>query len=996
MRSSFFFFLLCSFAIQAQSRLISGTVIDAKTSEPLFGVNIFVKGTNRGTTTDLDGNFTYNLKGSDLNSSVLVFTSIGYKKLDVIIGDQNIFNVSLEEDVESLDAVVITSSYGTKKRKEEVVGSISSIKPTELAIEQPATSVDELLAGQVAGVFIETNPNLGEPVSINIRGQGSLTPLNGSNLGTSTQPLIIVDGIILSEELGIQGSNFFDGNGDLDENFLNPLARVGIQDIESIEVLKDAAAVGLYGANAANGVILITTKGGRKGQIQFNASVQAGYSEAFDGIKYMNGEQYNELNNIYQRNRGNFDNVQPWNGVSTDWFDLLNQNGSFTRYSVGANGGGELFRFRGSVTYQQREESQVSNSFDQLNTSLAANYEGKKLKVGLKLSPSFITKNNPNSLYNFAVNPTIPVRDEDGDFTFFANFGNPLAVAQQNKSLAETFAILSVVNLSYDFSDKLKLNTLYGTDLSYKNEDRFFSALNGTGQFNGGDLGRRILRERNTSNWNWNASLSYNNSIKKHHFDGIIGVETRGEKAEFRFARGQNLENPEFLTPRTIAEETDFQSDTSESYGRSGFSQVNYDYDKTYFFLANFRIDQSSAFGGDNSTAINAGAGASWVLSKERFLDSVSFIDFLRLRTSYGTTGNSRIGSYAALGIYERREDEGYNGIFYATPSGTAPNPNLGWEKNNKFNIGLDLNIFQKVKMTLEVFRDQRSDMIVSRSVIPESGYANAQINGSEMINEGIEYSLNVDWLSKSEFKWSTSFNIATLRNEVTSLKGLGSEFSGSEVARSQQVGFATSTIWGFPSLGIDPATGRELFNVNGQVFDSAYVRSELDTDSWVPIGDSQPDFYGGLRNTFSYKGINLNVITSFTYGGQQLVDRTLIDNYNSLQFRNLNVNAYYDSWRQSGDVASYPAITDFVSVANSSRYIYDTSRFELKSVSLSYNIPVGQWKIPLKTLSVNANGSNLYIWYKDRSESGRNGIAEFRNIYPQMRTFSLGLNTTF
>lgn len=997
LRWSYCFLLFC-IPVFGQNNFIelSGVVKDAKTLEVIPGVTVFIKNTNLGANTGLDGSFVLKAPSAQVQNGILVFSSIGYKTKEIQIKGAAVFDIQLEEDIEALDAVIITSSYGTSKRKEEVVGSISSIKPAEIATEQPATSIDELLAGQVAGVLIETNPNLGEPVSINIRGQGTLTPLNNNALGTSTQPLIIVDGIILSEELGIQGSNFFDGNGNLDENFLNPLARVGIQDIESIEVLKDAAAVGLYGANAANGVILITTQSGKAGKVQFNASVQGGYSEAFDGIKYMNGEQFNELNNIYNFNTGNTNNIRDWNGVDTNWFDLLNQNGAFTRYSVGANGGSDLFRFRGSVTYQTREESQISNNFSQWNTSFGANYNGKRLKAAIKIAPSLIEKNNPNTLYNFAVNPTIPLRDDTGNFTPFASFGNPVAVAQQNKSLSETFALLTSINLSYELSDQWKITTLYGSDFSQKDEDRFFSSLNGSGRFNGGDLGRRLLRERNTSNWNWSASVNYENSIGNHHVDGVAGIETRGENADFSYIRAQDLQSPEVLVSPTVAREIDRQQDRSENYGRSGFAQFNYNYDKTYFFLVNFRIDQSSAFGDDNNTALNGGAGASWVISNEKFLQETSWIDFLRLRTSYGTTGNSRIGSYAALGLYDR-QNNGYNGFpFYANPSGTAPNPNLGWERNNKFNLGIDLNVFEKFQMTLELFHDRRLDMIVSRDVLPESGYANAQINGAEMVNQGIEFSLNANWIKTEDFTWNTSFNIATLRNEVISLTGLGSDFSGAEVARSQQIGFPTSTIWGFPSLGIDPATGRELFQVNGQTYDSAYVRANFENDSWVPIGDSQPDFYGGIRNSFTYKGFNLNIITSYTYGGQQLVDRTLIDNYNSLQFRNLNVNAFYDAWRQPGDVARYPAITNTVSVVNSSRYIYDTSNIQLKSVSLNYTIPVDQWKLPLKTLSVNINGSNLFYWFKDKSEDGRNGIAEFRNIYPQMRTFSLGLNTTF
>ncbi|SCY14809.1 TonB-linked outer membrane protein, SusC/RagA family [Nonlabens sp. Hel1_33_55] len=998
-----FLFLFASFLVIGQNtRSISGSVTNAA-GEPLFGVTVQIKGTTLGTTTDFDGKFNYILRNQDNTSTVLVFAYLGYLPKEVQIGTKSVFNIRLDEDVESLDAVVITSSYGTKKRREEVVGSISSVKPGELAIEQPATSIDELLQGQVAGVFIETNPNLGEPVSINIRGQGSLTPLTNNAVGTSTQPLIIVDGIILTEELGIDGSAFFDaGTNALSENFLNPLARVGIQDIESIEVLKDAAAVGLYGADAANGVILITTKKGTAGPIKFNASFQGGISDSFNGIKYLNGEQYTELRNIYNTNNGDLNNIREWNGVNTNWFDLLNQQGSYSRYTVGASGGGEFFRFRGSVSYQNRTETQIANSFEQFNTALSTSYVSKKLNATLNLSPSWIAKNNPNTLYAFAVDPTIPVRDADGNFTPFATYGNPLAVAQQNIAEAKTFALLGSLNINYRFTDYLNATVLYGTDYSNKDEQKFFSGLNGSGIYNTSGPGRRLIRDRDTRSWNFSTTVAYDQSWNEvHNFDAIAGFETRGEKVNLSFVRAQGFQN--FTSPQPIenAEVIDQRDDTSERYGRSAFTQLNYNFDKTYFLLVNFRIDQSSAFGDDNNTAFNGGAGASWVISNEKFFKENTFTDFLRLRASYGTTGNSRIGSYRALGLYTVDNNDPFDG-YTGNPSGSAtltqdaPNPNLGWEKNNKFNLGLDWNIFNKLRMVFEVFNDKRNDLIVSRPVIPESGYANIQINGATMRNRGIEFTLESSWVKNEDFEWTTSFNIATLDSEILDLVGSSSSFSAATTARAQQIGSSTTAIYGFESLGIDPATGRELFLVDGQVYDSAYVRENFDNSDWVVLGDSQADFYGGLRNNFSYKSFNLGIITTYAYGADQLVNRTLIDSYNTLTNRNLNVNAFYEAWRAPGDLAGYPAPTNSVSIINSSRYIYDTSNFQLKSVTLSYVAPVDKWKLPVKTLSFNFNGSNLYTWYKEKSAPGRNGIAEFKNTYPEQRTFSIGINTTF
>ncbi|MEH6537686.1 MAG: SusC/RagA family TonB-linked outer membrane protein [Psychroserpens sp.] len=983
-------------APQTQQRLIKGFVFSAVDNFPLAGATILVKGTSAGAITDFDGVFVYLLKGPDINKITLAISFLGYKTLDVEVGTKSSFEIFLEEDISALKEVVINSSYGTKKLKEEVVGSIVSVNPKDIAIEQAVTTFDELLEGQISGVLIETNPQLGEPVKINIRGQGSLTPLSG--VGTSTQPLIIVDGIILSEETGLDGNNFFDvGEGNLSENILNPLARVGIEDIESFNILKDAAAVGLYGADAANGVIIITTKSGKKGPIRYKASITTGVTTSFSGLKYLNGEQYQTVLNEYNTNNGNLGSVQNWNGVNTDWFDLLNEMGQFNRYNFGASGGSGHWGYRANISYQSTDEAQKENTYEKLNSSLSLDYRGDKLKASLRFSPSIALKNDPNKLYAFALPPNISPYDENGDFTFFNTFGNPLAVATQNKSESETFAVLGSINLEYYILENLKFSTLFGMDFSNKDEDKFFSGLNGSGNFNDGTLGRRFLRDRDTQRWNWNASLYYNTFSENHSFDALVGIETRQEKVDFSYAKGNGFANFTIPQPVETAEKQDYESDSSETTGRSFFSQVNYNFAKKYFLLVNFRIDQSSAFGSDNDTAFNGGIGASWKISNESFLEYSDFVDFLSLRTSYGTTGNSRIGSYRALGLYTVSDTgTGYNGLNYGNLS-SAPNPNLGWETNKKFNVGIDFNFLNKFKFTTDFFRDEIIDQIVTRDVIIESGFGTAQINGAEMYNQGVEFSLQSQWFKNEDFSWKTSFNFTKIKNKVTALTGLGSDFSSAESARSQTIGYPTSALWGYDFIGIDPATGRELFNIDGQIYDSATVASQFDNSDWTPIGDSQPDFYGGMRNTISYKDFNLNIIMSYTYGADFLVDRTLYDNYRVLSNRNISVNVFEDAWFNAGDNAIHPVIANSNRIiSNSSKYLFDTSHIKLKSVSLIYNLPVNKYKLPLKSLSFVLNGSNLHYWFKDKSPKGKNGVAEFRNQYPQMRTFTLGINTTF
>lgn len=993
----------CGFS--QNTRDISGIVKEKTTNQPLIGASILIEGTAQGAVTNLDGKFKYTINSkTSVETVVLVVAYLGFETKRIVVGKTSYFEIFLDEDTEALGEVVITSSYGTKKLKQEVVGSIASVRTEDLIAEQPVITFDELLEGQLAGVYIETNNRLGEETTINIRGQGSLTPLGTNVVGSSTQPLIIVDGIILAEEVGIDGSAFFDvGDGNFSENILNPLAKIGVQDIESFDVLKDAAAVGLYGADAANGVIIITTKSGKRGKLRFNAQLQSGISSPFNQFKFLSGEQYQNVLNIYNTNSGNLNAVQPWNGLDTDWFSLLNRAGTFNKYTLGVSGGTEHWSYRANATYQKNAEAQVNNDFTKLNTTLALDYKKEKLTVSLRFSPSLSEKNDPNTLYAFAVAPTISVFDDDGNYTPFETYGNPVAVANQNLKESKTFGILNSLSLNYQILDDLKFTTLFGLDYSEKEEDNLFSGLNSSGQFNDGTLGRRIQRERNTKRWNWSANLFYNTTFKNnHYFDALLGIETRQENVDLSYAIGKGFDILDTPQPINTAESQNYQSDSSENTGRSVFTQLNYDFKKKYFLLANFRVDQSSAFGADNDTALNGGLGASWVINNEGFFSKSSKnpIDFLRLRVSYGSTGNSRIGSYRALGLYTVDNDlddfDGYNGNDYANPS-SAPNPNLGWERNNKFNLGVDVNAFNIIKITLEVFRDDIKDIIVSRSAIPESGFTNVQINGAEMYNQGIEFSLQANWLKTRDFKWNTNFNISKIENEVTYLKGLGSNTSISETARAQRVGYSTSTIWGYDYLGIDPATGRELYSIGGEIYDASYVGANFNSSDWQPIGDSQPDFFGGLRNNFSYKGLNLGVIMTFAYGQDALIDRNLIDNYRILSNRNISVNVIEDAWQQQSDRASLPLISDSNRIiSNSSKYLFDESHINLKSINLSYDIPVNTMNIPFKALSIYVNAANVKLWYKNKSDANKNGVAEYRSVYPQMRTISLGVNASF
>lgn len=1003
-----------------KQRYISGVVYSAKEKTPLPGASILIKGTGMGAITDVNGKFVYLLNGNSIADIVLEVQYLGMQTQTQKVENKNEFVFYLKESTDELEQIIITSSYGTQKLKEEIVGSISNINAKDIPVQQASESIDKMLEGQIAGVLIENTAGVGGPVKINIRGQGSLKSLTNSILGTSTQPLIIVDGVIMSEQTGID-SSFFDGNGSFSENLSNPLAQIGPENIENFTVLKDAAAVGIYGADGANGVILITTKKGSKGKTKFGFSNQLGVSSAINQIKYLNGEQYTELRNDYLKNTSSGYIPVAYNGVNTDWFNLLNNTGIYNKYNFSASGGTDNFTFRTNISYLDIDEPQLGNETKQYNAGINLGYRKSKWNLNLSLNPSFIKKVAPNTFYDFAYIPTLSPYNEDGSYALTgvtgSSGGNPLAAIEQNKNETESFGILGSISLGYELNKNIKFSSLFGINYTDKTQDRYFSGENESGMSNGSFVldgityptyGRRVLNMRNSTKWNWQGQALFNKEISKNStIDGVVGFELSEEKGNFDYEAGSGFVNPNVVNNVSDALKDDnlntplvdeskdnqtYRSDISYNSRVSFFSQINYNYKKRYYVLANFRRDESSVFGDDTNIALNGGAGLAWILSNENFLQNNSWIDFLKLKVSYGTTGNSRIGSYRSKGLYTISQN-GYNGYAKANPSVT-PNGNLSWEKNTKFNAGVDFNIFNTVEMSLEYYYDALSDLIVGRDIPTENGYNSVQLNAANMYNKGFEFSTRIKWFQKGKFKWTSSFNIATVNNKVTDLVGLGSDYSASNIALAQKIGYSTSTIWGVNWVGIDAGTGRDLIKKDGQVYDAtAYNRLFTEAD-WVPIGNTQPKANGGFSNRISFNNsITLSITGAFQWGGDKLVSDQIISKYNTTSNRNMSINAY-DYWRNQGDVATQPTPSNNSFISNMSKYVYDASYIKISNINLSYNLPIQ--KSFFDAVTIFADVSNVLYWYKEKSPSGMNGIRELSFNYPQARTISCGINTRF
>lgn len=1003
-----------------KERFISGTVYTAKDKQPLPGATIRIKGTGMGAITDFNGKFVYQLKGNDINNLVLEVGFLGMEPQLQKADDKKQFVFYLKEATDELNPVVITSSYGTTKLKEEIVGSISTLYAKDIAVEQASESIDKMITGQIAGVMVENTSGVGGPVKINIRGQGTLSSLTGAKTGTSTQPLIIIDGVVMSEEYAIDAISF-NGSGDTSEDLANPLMKIAPENIETISVLKDAAAVGIYGADGANGVILITTKKGKKGKTQFGFSNQLGISSAINRIKYLSGEQFTELRNDYMKNTTTGYTPVAYNGINTNWFEVLNRSGIYNKYNFNVSGSTSKFSYRTNLSYLKIDEPQLGNDTKQLNAGINLGFNSGKWSANLMLNPSYVQKDAPNIFSSFAYLPTLAVYNADGSYADLGvsgiTRGNPLAAIEQNKNQSQTFGLLGSLNLSYQLSKAIKFSTLFGMDYTDKEQDRYFSAANESGQFNGsftlnGILypawGRRILNQRNSTKWNWQGQVLFNKQLNENHeIDGVAGFELSEDKTDFNFKSGVGFVNPDQINkisdavrddnPATplVDESKAGQSSRGEiSYNSrvSFLSQVNYNYKKRYYVLANLRRDESSVFGDDTNVALNGGAGFSWITSNENFLQSSTWIDFLKFKVSYGSTGNSRIGSYRAKGLYNISQNN-YNGYIGAT-TGAAPNGNLSWEKNTKFNVGFDFNIFKRIELTLEYYYDNKTDLITTRDIPTETGYNSVQLNASSMYNKGFELTTRIKWIKSNAFKWTTTFNISTVESKVTDLKGLGSDYALGNLALAQKIGYSTTTLWGIKWVGVDPATGRDLVEKDGKIYDTKTYNDSHTVADWVPIGDTQADAYGGFYNSFTfYNNLTLSVRGDFQLGGDVFVGDVYIDKYSNTLNRNLSVNAY-DYWRNPGDNVSQSAVTSSPIIPNLSKYIYDGTYVRISNINLSYNVPLKNTF--LDALSVFADASNVAYWYKDKSPKGMNGIREYSFIYPQARTISLGVNAKF
>lgn len=992
-------FTLCVFFLNAQNHVVEGVVSD-DTGETLPGVTVLVKGTKIGTTTDINGKYKIRLP---IGMKTLVFSFIGMQTREIKV-EGNKLDVTLSMDSKMLDEVVVVG-YGGIKSKESLVGSIEQVSGVELMTERPIESIDKMLEGKIAGVHIEENSgDPAAPISIRIRGQSSLTQIGSNAVVASSEPLYVLDGVPLYDVSAPNETSFL---GDVK---INPLALINPEDIESISVLKDASASAIYGANASNGVIIITTKKGQAGKTRFSFSSNFGFQQPVAKFKYLNSEQYIELateaiNNSDLSAANKLDEIAALGSpdINTDWFDLVSQTGIVTKNTFSFSGGSKKHTYRFSVNYLNNRSIGKGNNLERISASLTVNSElNKKLKWDYSVTVSNLDKDRFGSFESIKFKPTLSPYNEDGSYSFEPDFRylvNPLAALEQNEAWNKTFYVNGNTGLKYQIFDDLRAEGKFGVDYNSSENYVFYSSQNALGANRNGYISRS---NRHNMKWIAYSQLIYNKMIKEdHHINTTVGYQI--ENRSIRVLRGTNSNLPfEKLKELGISEKEDasVNSSSSSNGSISYYGRLGYDYKGKYFTSFSFRNDRSSFFGGDAQADNFMSIGASWIISKENWFESLSnILSYLKIRTTYGSTGNSRIGTYAAFGLYTYSDRYMYDGIVGAQPS-TAPNPHLSWEKNYKFNVALDFKLFDKVNVSVEHYINNIKGSISNLDITQTSGFENVPVNVADMRNSGWEGTISSTLIDKKDFSWHLNFNIASNKNIVKSL--------GNDTPQTSNLNYSSLGL--FVGQDVNVILALQYGGVNSETGLAQYILPDgtittetaeaLDQNNRVFVGSSSPDFFGGLSTTIDYKQFSFSTSISYEWGGHKMMPWNAFD-LNSdgrrILLFNQSVNQL-DRWQQPGDITDVPKLSlNNPPIYMTTRNLFDKTNIRIKNISISYRLPnriIEKLGIHQFTLTLNID--NIWTWHKDKSEPNRNGIAEALYTYPIARTYSLGLNVKF
>ena len=1001
------------FSTSAQQKPISGKIRDSS-NVPLPGVTVMVKGTTIGTISDNNGNF--NLTNVPANATLLI-TFVGMKSQEIVAAGKTNINVILMEETVGLEEVVAVG-YGTQ-RKKDITSAISNVSIKDLG-EMPTSNASRMLQGQAAGVVVKQNSGTpGEQMNITIRGVGSL--------GAGSDPLYVIDGFAVGTSIG--------------QN-LNP------NDIESISILKDAASTAIYGARGSNGVVLITTKNAKEGELTLTATANYGVQNIPDSrrIKMMNGVEYATfLQESWMDKKRYFEHREPsinevpigirypeQTKYSTDWFkEIMNQNAPFQDYNVTMATGVGKIKSLVSAGYLNQDGALLNTNFERY--TLRANVTGKFNDfistginiVGARSGGRMTDSNGRDQIFGRALwaDPRSPVYNEDGSYNTYIGgkdgaFGTINPVQERNEFIQKQFINNLTGNgfVEISFLKDFKFKTSANVSLENLRRNDFRpSTLAGYG-FNNPPPQDATLQEwyRETINTSADQLLSYNKTISKHQVEAMLGYSVQESTLRELYNSGTKFPNDEIRFMQQ-AENKEVSSREVSWSMLAYFARLNYSYDNKYLISASYRREGSSRFGANNKWGNFPAVSVGWRVSEEPFMPRFSWLTDLKVRASYGVTGNNDIGEY--------KNSSSLSSAGYILGDKYAPgvvlssfvNDNIGWEQSNQLDLGLDLSAFNnKLVFTAEYYKKITNDMLLPVSIPAITGFTSSFTNVGKVQNSGLEFAATYKTNITKDLKFRSNFNISFNRNKVLAIDGQNDAlWSGGfyDLYNVSKVGRPIGMITGFKVLGIfnsdaeiaaSPTQDGAVPGVYKYWDASGDGKISYDLKDMVEIGNPWPKYNWGLTLGLDYKNFDLNVLMTgaMNYDLMRQIEKTTMNMDGVFNILQSGVNR----WRSAenpGDGVGATSNTWKWERESNSRYIYDASHAWVKSVTIGYTLP-NVSRILKGTrfyfsadnlfLITNYPGSNPDV--NTSSNSKQPGWDD--EAYPVPRTFAIGANIKF
>jgi TonB-linked outer membrane protein, SusC/RagA family len=911
----------------AQERVITGKVTAQEDGSALPGVNVVLKGTTTGTVTDVDGKFSIAVSNS---GTTLVFSFIGLKTTEVAVGEKSIVDVQLELDAKELSEVVVVG-YGTQI-KQDLTGNIAQIKSKDLEFV-PAPSVDAILQGKAAGVYVNSQSGkLGQAVSVRVRGNSSIS--------ASNQPLYVVDGVPITSD---SQSNYGGAT--------NPLIDLNPNDIESLEILKDAAAGAIYGSRAANGVVLITTKRGKAGRTNVSFNYQTGFSESTKRVDFLNSTQYAELlyegakyidddngtaytdpfsETVYVTDWMSYFSYGKWDtdkAKTYEWQDVVFQKGGYNQADIQLSGGNDNTKFFVSGQYLKQAGIMIGNDLERMTGRLNLDQKVNDwFSLGLNMNfartynrrlPDDNAFSNPlQSVALMPMNPNIipegepgaglPSGTPPGDVNI-PMYYNPAITVNYAKFAAESFRNFSSSYAKLKLMPGLIFQTEFGMDMMSQTEEGYFqtqTVRNQTTAVRGLGSNRATF----VTNYNTNSYFNYTKKFGRSDLSATAGMQYQQSNTRFNFVSGIDFPSDSYQKIASAATISGGSSTETNYRFLSYFARANYKFADKYLMTLSGRVDGSSRFGSNNRYGFFPAVSAGWIMSEEQFLKDVPFLSFLKLRASYGIVGNSEVGNFPQLGLFTGAAS--YAGIGGQSPNQIG-NPDLKWETNRQMDVGFDFGFFNnRLTGEIDYYNRISEDLLLNVNLPSTTGFNTVVRNLGTLENKGFELVLNSQ-NTVGAVKWTTSFNIAANRGKVVDIDGQvinGGVGGLNRVVEGENIGVFFTVEY----AGVNPANGDAQFikntkNADGTIDRTVLSNSQYNQAERVKVGDPNPKYIAGLTNTVSYKGFDLSVLFSSVIGGDVSV-------YGMGQYSMANM-IYEDNqtadqmarWQKPGDITNVP-----------------------------------------------------------------------------------------